>query len=83
MLAEPAHHKQWLCAVFGDLGGDDFLTITADGTLHPLANPWAVQLERDLEALCEVDEGYEAVNQLRVSGGRLSFRLCSRTLPTS
>lgn len=74
VLAEPSHHKQRLCAVFGDLGGDSFMTITADGTLHPMANPWAAQLENDLEALAEVDEGHEAVAGLRVAG-RISFRL--------
>ena len=55
----PPLHRTVLATVFGRLSFDDADTVLPDGSLHPQANPWAKQLESDLQQLLELDSASE------------------------
>ncbi|OLP76247.1 hypothetical protein AK812_SmicGene43842 [Symbiodinium microadriaticum] len=58
----PHRHVQLLASVFGQFSFEASPTLDAQGRIAVGSNPWAMQFERDIRALQDVDDGINLVH---------------------
>ena len=74
MAVNPQHHKQVLAALWGRLGPAGPEQLTPEGVTRTGANPWALQLERDLEEFSKLEGWCELLAEARTSSGGISIK---------
>ena len=74
-MANPKHHRQVLAAFWGRLGERDEAQLGPFGTTADKANPWARQLENDLEECAKLDGWRELLAETRAPSGKISIHM--------
>ena len=77
MLKNKTHHGHILAALFGHCRAfEPAATLTEEGALHPSANPWAKQLEKDvLYLLRRLESSTILAERVRTDSGSVNFMM--------
>jgi len=72
-FVRPRHHRVVLAALLGHIPARPDAIDLEGGVMAGRAHPWLEQMVQDLEALGDLDEGYELLERYRLPDGRLNI----------